>query len=154
MQMTPIDIRNKEFSKGLRGYQCTEVEKYLESISKEFENYYKENFELKEKTEKMEAELAQYHKLESTLHQTMIIAQQTAEEVKLAAQREADLILREAEQEKIQKLTDAQNMVAEIQTEINNLIKKRELIKTQLKSFLTAQLDLADSPDVFNNLSS
>ncbi len=67
MQMTPIDIRNKEFSKGLRGYQCTEVEKYLESISKEFENYYKENFELKEKTEKMEAELAQYHKLESTL---------------------------------------------------------------------------------------
>ncbi len=83
----------------------------------------------------------------------MIIDQQTAEEVKLAAQREADLILREAEQEKIQKLTDAQNMVAEIQTEINNLIKKRELIKTQLKSFLTAQLDLADSPDVFNNLS-
>jgi cell division initiation protein len=153
MQMTPIDIRNKEFPKGLRGYQCIEVEKYLESVSKEFENFYKENLELKEKIKKIEAELAHYHKLESTLHQTMVVAQQTAEEVKLSAQREAELILREAEQEKIQKLTEAQLKVDEIQGEINNLTQKRGLIRTQLKSFLTAQLNLAGSMDAFDNIS-
>jgi DivIVA domain len=153
MQMTPIDIRTKEFTKGLRGYQCAEVEKFLENVSKEFEIYYKENYELREKIEKMKAELAHYHKLESTLHQTMIIAQQTAEEVKLAAHHEASLVLREAEQEKIQKLTEAQLKVDEIQGEINNLAQKRELIRIQLKSFLTAQLDLAGSMDDFDNIS-
>jgi cell division initiation protein len=83
----------------------------------------------------------------------MIIAQQTAEEVKLSAQREAELILREAEQEKIQKLTEAQLKVDEIQGEINNLTQKRGLIRTQLKSFLTAQLNLAGSMDAFDNIS-
>ncbi|HWQ89761.1 MAG TPA: DivIVA domain-containing protein [Desulfitobacteriaceae bacterium] len=153
MQMTPIDIRNKEFLKGLRGYQCAEVDKFLETVSKEFEIYYKENIEQKEKIEKLEAELAHYHKLESTLHQTMVLAQQTAEEVKLAAHHEAGLVLREAEQEKNLKLSDAQLKYEEIQNEIQNLNQKRELIKTQLKSFLTAQLDLAGAVDTFGNIS-
>jgi cell division initiation protein len=153
MQMTPIDIRNKEFSKGLRGYQCAEVEKYLEIVSKEFENYYKENLELVEKIQKMEAELVRYHNIESTLHKTMVIAQQTAEEVKLAAHHEASLVLREAEQEKNKKLTELQHELDEIKGEIINLSQKRELIRTQLKSFLTAQLDLAGSMDVFDEIS-
>ncbi|MHB8124295.1 MAG: DivIVA domain-containing protein [Desulfitobacteriaceae bacterium] len=153
MQMTPIDIRNKEFRKGIRGYQCAEVEKFLESVSKEFEIFYKENFELREKVEKMDIELAHYHKLESTLHQTMVLAQQTAEEVKQAAHHEAGLVLREAEQEKIQKLSEAQLKWEEIQREIQDLSHKREMIRTQLKSFLTAQLDLAGSIDDFNKMS-
>lgn len=153
MLMTPIDIRNKEFQKALRGYQCADVEKFLESVSKEFENLYKENLDLKERIGKIEAELAHYHKLESTLHQTMVIAQQTAEEVKQAAHHEASLVLREAEQEKIQKLTEAQLKVDEIQGEIYNLARKRELVRTQLKSFLTAQLDLAGSIDAIDGIS-
>jgi cell division initiation protein len=153
MQMTPIEIRNKDFLKALRGYQCAEVDKFLETISKEFEICYKENIEQKEKIEKLEAELAHYHKLESTLHQTMVLAQQTAEEVKLAAHHEAGLVLREAEQEKILKLSEAQLKFEEIQTEIQNLNQKRELIKTQLKSFLTAQLDLAGAVDTFGDIS-
>ena len=153
MQMTPIDIRNKEFRKGIRGYQCEEVEKFLENVSKEFEVFYKENFELKEKVEKTAAELSSYRQLESTLQQTMVLAQHTAEEVKLAAHHEAELLLREAEQEKIQKLSEAQQKWEEIQREIQDLTRKRELIRTQLKSFLSAQLDLADSLDAFSNIS-
>lgn len=152
MQMTPIDIRNKEFRKGIRGYQCAEVEKFLETVSKEFEVFYRENFELREKVGLMEVELVHYRKLESTLHQTMVLAQQTAEEVKLAAHHEAGLLLREAEQEKIQKLSQAQLKWEEIQGEIQDLTRKRELIRTQLKSFLTAQLDLAGSLDAFSNM--
>ncbi len=151
MQMTPIDIRNKEFRKGIRGYRCAEVEKFLESVSKEFEIFYKENFELREKVGKLDIELSQYHKLESTLNQTMVLAQQTAEEVKLAAHHEAGLVLREAEQEKIQKLSEAQLKWEELQGEIQDLTRKRELIRTQLKSFLTAQLDLTGSMDAFSS---
>lgn len=145
MQLTPIDIRNKEFRKGMRGYQCEEVEKFLEAVSKEFETVYAENFELREKIQRVESELGHYRKIESTLQQTMLLAQQTAEEARQAARREAELLLREAEQEKEQRLSEAKSKWEEIQEEIQELIRKRELIRAQLKSFLNAHLDLADS---------
>lgn len=145
MQLTPIDIRNKEFRKGMRGYQCEEVEKFLEAVSNEFETVYAENFELREKIQRVEAELAHYRQLEGTLQQTMLLAQQTAEEARQAARREAEVMLKEAEQEKEKRLSEAKAKWEEIQEEIEGLMRKRELIRTQLKSFLSAHLDLADS---------
>lgn len=145
MPMTPNDIRNKEFRKGVRGYQTEEVEKFLDSVSKEFEVLYTENFELREKVKHFEQELNQYKQLEGTLQQTMVLAQQTAEEVKQSARHEAELMLKTTEQEKSQRLFEAQKKVDEVNEEIEELLKRRELIRTQLKSFLRAQLDLADA---------
>lgn len=153
MPITPIDIRNKEFRKGVRGYQTEEVEKFLDTVSKEFEILYTENFELREKVQRFEQELKQYKQLEGTLQQTMVLAQQTAEEVKQSARHEAELMLKAAEQEKAQQLLAAQNKINEINEEIEDLLKRRDLIRTQLKSFLNAQLDLAESFNKGSDLS-
>jgi cell division initiation protein len=142
MQMTPLDIRNKQFGKGLRGYQCGEVEKFLETVSQEFESAYTENFELREKTKSLEAEISHFRQIETTLQQTLILAQQTAEEVKQAARHEAELILKDAEQKKLARVSEAQQKWEEIQREIEDLAKKRDLLRTQLKSFLLSHLDL------------
>ena len=144
MQMTPLDIRNKTFHKGLRGYQCVEVEKFLENLSQEFESTYAENFELREKTKGLETEISHYRQIENTLQQTLVLAQQTAEEVTKAAQHEAELILKEAEQKKLSKVSEAQKKWEEIQEEILELSRNRDLLRTQLKSFLLAHLDLAN----------
>lgn len=142
MEMTPLDIRNRTFRKGMRGYQCEEVEKFLEEVSQEFELAYTENFELREKTKELETEIGHYRQLENTLQQTMILAQQTAEDVKEAARQEAALILREAEHEKTKIVSEAQKKWEEIEEEIQALARKRDLLRTQLKSFLLAHLDL------------
>ncbi len=142
MQMTPLDIRNKMFGKGIRGYQCGEVEKFLEIVSQEFEAAYTENFELREKNKGLESEITHYRQLENTLQQTLVLAQQTAEEVKKAAQHEAALLLREAENDKLSKVSETQVILANIQEEIQGLSRRRDLLRTQLKSFLLAHLDL------------
>lgn len=142
MQMTPLDIRNKTFPKGIRGYQSDEVEKYLENVSAEFESAYTENFELKEKVKGLETEISHYRQIENTLQQTLILAQQTAEEVKEVARHEAALLIREAEQQKLSKVSEAQEKWEAIQEEIQGLSRKRDLLRTQLKSFLLAHLDL------------
>lgn len=144
MQMTPLDIRNKTFHKGLRGYQCVEVEKFLENLSQEFESAYTENFELREKNKGLETEISHYRQIENTLQQTLVLAQQTAEEVTKAAQHEAELILKEAEQKKLSQVSEAQKKWEEIQEEILELSRNRDLLRTQLKSFLLAHLDLAN----------
>jgi len=145
LSLTPIDIGNKEFRQGLRGYRCEEVDRFLADVSKEFELIYAENFDLREKAERLESQLAHYQQLENTLHQTMILAQQTADAVKDNARREAELILREAEQEKARQLSEARAKWEEIQEEIEELRRRRELIRTQLKSFLMAQLELTET---------
>lgn len=145
MPLTPIDIENKEFRKIVRGYSTDEVDKFLQNVSKEFEVVFSENFELREKLQRAEAELKQYRQIESTLQQTMVLAQQTGEEVKHAARHEAELLLKEAEQEKVKRMGEAQRKLEHINEEIEELQKRREMIRTQLKSFLRAQLDLADA---------
>ncbi|KGP75700.1 septum formation initiator [Desulfosporosinus sp. Tol-M] len=142
MQMTPLDIRNKTFRKGFRGYQCGEVEKFLETVYQEFESAYTENFELLEKTKGLEAEISHYRQLENTLQQTLVLAQQTAEEVKKTARHEAALMLREAEQDKLSKVSETQVILDDIKEEIQGLSRRRDLLRTQLKSFLLAHLDL------------
>lgn len=142
MQMTPLDIRNKQFSKGIRGYQCGEVEKFLDAVSQEFESAYTENFELREKVKALESEISHFRQIENTLQQTLVLAQQTAEEVKQAARHEAELLLKEAEQNKLAKVSEAQEKWEEIQGDIQELSRKRDLIRSQLKSFLLSHLDL------------
>lgn len=142
MQMTPLDIRNKTFRKAVRGYQCEEVEKFIENVSQEFESVYTENFDLRERIEGLQAELGRYQQIENTLQQTLVLAQQTAEEVIKNARREAELILKEAEHEKQAKVSEAQKKWEEIQEEIQEISRKRDLLRTQLKSFLLAHLDL------------
>jgi len=142
MQMTPLDIRNKTFSKGIRGYQCGEVEKFLETVGQEFESAYTENFELREKTKGLESEISHYRQIENTLQQTLVLAQQTAEEVKKTAHHEAALMLREAEQDKLSKVSETQVILEDIKEEIQGLSRRRDLLRTQLRSFLLAHLDL------------
>ena len=46
MPLSPLDIHNKEFSKGFRGYNEDEVNEFLDQIMKDLEILIKEKKEL------------------------------------------------------------------------------------------------------------
>ena len=137
-----MDIKGTTFRKGLFGFNADDVNQFLETASQEFEAVYTENYELREKIKGLEADINRYHQLENTLQQTLVLAQQTAEEVKTAAWREADLILKEAEIDRTSKVAETQAIIEGIHEEIRRLTQRKDLLRTQLRSFLTAHLDL------------
>lgn len=47
MPLTPLDIHNKEFSKGFRGYDEDEVNEFLDQIIKDYEILIREKKSLK-----------------------------------------------------------------------------------------------------------
>ena len=49
MPLSPLDIHNKEFTRGFRGYNEDEVNEFLEQIIKDYELILKEKKELEEK---------------------------------------------------------------------------------------------------------
>ncbi|HEX6988369.1 MAG TPA: DivIVA domain-containing protein, partial [Bacillota bacterium] len=93
MGLTPLDIQNKEFGRSFRGYNEAEVDEFLDRIVREFDALTKDNAALREQVESLSAKVEQFRRLEDTLHNTLVVAQQAADEVKASARKEADVIL-------------------------------------------------------------
>ena len=85
MKLTPLDVRHKEFKRGMRGYADDEVDEFLDEVADEFERIFKENIDLGERVEGLEERLAHYRMIEETLQKTLVSAQQSAEELKAMA---------------------------------------------------------------------
>lgn len=142
MALTPLDIHNKEFRKGLRGYVEAEVDDFLDEIIKEFEALIRENARLKDEVDKYKGQLERYQQLEQTLHNTLIVAQETAEEVKSAARKEAELALREAEIKAGKIVDEGYVKVRKIVAENEEIRRQTQIMKTRMRTLLHAQLEL------------
>jgi cell division initiation protein len=97
MKLTPLDIHHKEFRLALRGYNQEEVDQFLDEVADEFERLFKENIDLSEKLDAANEKVRSYAEIEKTLHNTMLAAQQSSEEIKAKAEKQADVLLRDAE---------------------------------------------------------
>ncbi|MCL6588529.1 MAG: DivIVA domain-containing protein [Firmicutes bacterium] len=142
--LTPVDLETTVFRRSFRGYSAREVQDFMEQLTRDYEHLYRENIELKEKVEELTAKVNQYKNIEETLRNTMILAQETAEEVKSAAHVQAEMIIREA---KLQEEQVKVKIKEEIQGELRTLAllkNQTEYFKCQFKSFLTGLLELAD----------
>ena len=145
MVITSMDINNKEFKKSLRGYDCDEVDEFLDKISEDYEIIYKENSSLKEKIEILEERLKHYVQIEENIQKTLLLAQNAAEQAKTAAQSESELIIRQAN-ETAQKIIDkAHNDVIKIHDNYETLKQEFLKFRAQFKGFMKAQLDTFNS---------
>lgn len=142
--LTPMDIHNKEFKRGFRGYSEEDVDAFMESIAADYEKVYREYCELKEKCDKLQDKLAQYEKMESTMNSTLMLAQQTAENVKVTARKEAELILQEASNKKKQMLTETTMNLQTSQQELDKVVAQTRAFREKCRAILTSQLRLLD----------
>ena len=147
MTITPMDIQNKEFERAFRGYDIEDVDDFLDQVAKDLEILIRENTELKDQVGQLQDKNKNYQKLEETMHNAIVVAQETAEEVKLNAKREADLIRREAERESNQIVEDARYRSTKIMGEQEELFKQAQLFKMRFRSFIEAQLANLESED-------
>ncbi len=150
MGLSPIDIQNKEFSRGIRGYRVDEVDEFMEQLAKDFETVLKEKIALEAEKKQLEDKLAQYRKLEDTLHNAIIVAQETAEDVKRNANREAELIRREAEKEGQRIVEEARYKASRIMAEHEEVMKQAQIFKLRFRSFVEAQLACLELEDWLN----
>jgi|SRR5690554_2893088 len=147
MPLTPLDIHNKEFTKGFRGYDEDEVNEFLDRIVKDYEELIKENMNMKQKVQDLEDKLEHYTKIEETLHNAIIVAQETAQEVKETAQGEADLIRKEAKREAQRSVDEGTVRARKVQRDVEELVKQAHVFRSRFRSLLEAQLEIVNSDD-------
>ncbi|HEY4552577.1 MAG TPA: DivIVA domain-containing protein [Bacillaceae bacterium] len=147
MPLTPVDIHNKEFSRGFRGYDEDEVNEFLDQVIKDYELIIREKKELEEKLSGLNERLGHFSNIEETLHKSIVVAQEAAEEVRGNAQKEAKLIIREAEKNADRIVNEALSKARKIALEIEELKKQSKVFRTRFKMLIEAQLDLLRNDD-------
>lgn len=141
--ITPLDIENKKFSKrALNGYSTEEVDDFLDELTIEYEKIYKEATDARKTIEELNSELNKYKQMESTLQNTLLMAQTTAEEVKNAAEKQANMILNEAQTAALDKSQALDSEIENKKKEYEMLQKQLEDYKSKMESLLVAQLNL------------
>jgi cell division initiation protein len=147
MPLTPQDINKKEFKRIMRGYSPEEVDDFLDHITKDYEMALREAAALREQTAKLEDKLSHYYKLEQTLHGALVVAQETAEEVKNTARKEAQLLVKEAEARAERIVEDAIAKARKMASEYQEVQKQAEIFRGRLRALLQAQLEMINSED-------
>ncbi|NFO97416.1 DivIVA domain-containing protein [Clostridium botulinum] len=141
MVITSMDINNKEFKKNFRGYDCDEVDEFLDKIAEDYEALYKENSFAKERLEVAEEKLKHYSKIEENIQKTLVLAQSAAEQAKTSAQNEAELIIRQASESAQRIINKAHNDVIRINDDYEAVKQEFLKFRAKFKHFMSAQLD-------------
>lgn len=142
MPLTPLDIHNKQFTRGFRGYDEDEVNDFLDQIIKDYEAVLREKKELDKRASSLEEKLGHFSNIETTLNKSILIAQETAEEVRNSASKEAKLIVKEAEKNADRIINEALAKSRKITLEIGELKKQSDVYRTRFKMLIEAQLEL------------
>ncbi|KGX93245.1 septum formation initiator [Pontibacillus halophilus JSM 076056 = DSM 19796] len=147
MALTPLDIHNKEFTRGFRGYDEDEVNEFLDQVIKDYESIIRDKKNLEEKVQNLEERLGHFSNIEETLNKSILVAQETAEEVKSNATKESKLIVKEAEKNADRIINEALSRSRRISLEVEELKKQAKVFRTRLKMLVEAQLDMIENDD-------
>jgi|SRR5690625_1770371 len=142
MSLTPLDIHNKEFSRKIRGYDEDEVNEFLDQVIKDYEQLIRENKQYEEEIRQLNEKNSHFSNIEETLSKTIIVAQETADEVKHNSKKEAQLIIKEAEKNADRIINEALAKSRKVALEIEELKKQASIYRTRFVSLVEAQLEL------------
>lgn len=147
MPLTPLDIHNKEFSRGIRGYNQDEVNDFLDQIIKDYETIIREKKDLEQEVKSAKEKLSHFSNIETTLNKSILVAQETAEEVKNNAHKESKLIVMEAKKNADRIINEALEKSRKVTINIEELKKEANVYRTRFQMLIEAQLELLKSDE-------
>jgi cell division initiation protein len=145
LKITPLDIRKQTFKRSMRGFDISEVTAFLEAVAAEFEGLVRENTSFAERMRELDEKIDDYRRLESTLKETLVRAQQTSAEQVENARKEANLTLQEARVRAQEAVVQAETRAAELEAHATQLRRQLSGFIDRFRSIIDAQLQMLDA---------
>lgn len=150
--ITSLDIENKKFGKQMmNGYSVEEVDDFLDDLTVDYSKNYKEISELRSKVDELNASLTHYKTIETTLQNTLLMAQETAEEVKNVAKQKSEQIITDARAAAEKQVNELNNEILTKQKSLDDIKKQFDIYKAKMESLLISQLELLKEVNKDNN---
>ena len=147
----------EKFNRTLRGYDPEEVNAFLDKVINQVENMIKE---MKEKDQKivelqslqlendaLREKLSQYERMEDTLNKTIIMAQKTSDQVKMAAHRESETLLEDAKNNANRIVNEALLRAEKTEEEAALLKRNIKIFKKRIRDIIESQLEVVGEMD-------
>ena len=144
MRLTPLDIREQQFRRVMRGMDPEEVTAFLASVASEFEVLLTENKELKQRLGDLDEKIDEYRNMEKALRDTLLTAERVMTESKESAQREARLILREAELAAQRATARIAQDVARVRRELVEMRRMKDGYMSRLRWLMRSHLEMLE----------
>lgn len=144
MRLTPLDIREQQFRRVMRGMDPEEVTAFLASVASEFEVLLTENKEVKQRLGDLEEKIDEYRNMEKALRDTLLTAERVMTESKESAQREARLILREAELAAQRATARIAQDVARVRRELVEMRRMKDGYMSRLRWLMRSHLEMLE----------
>lgn len=145
MNITPLDITQKQFRKSFRGYDREEVEAFLSLVAVEFEALVKEVNALREASQRKDDEIAEHRGRERALQETLVTAQKASEDIRESARKEAQITLSDAELQAEKIVQGAHGRFLRIVDDINELRRQRVQIESNIRMIVESHLKLLEA---------
>ena len=143
--ITPIDIQNKEFTRGVRGYKEEEVDSFLDVITLDLEMLTQENRNLKGSLTLLTQEVEKYRDSEKTVLETLEAAKALMADISASSEKKAEILLKNAELDAERIVREAKESVERLTDEAAVLRNRISMLKVKYKTLLETELDRFDS---------
>ena len=148
MNITPNEISNKDFKKVFRGYDMDEVDEFLDQVVEDYEKLYKDNINTKDKISTLEGKIEHYSNIETTLQNTLLLAQTTADQVKQNTKKEIEMLLKDANDSAVNVIKSAEDKATDMCKDYEKIKQEYKMFKTRFKALLEAQIESMDKTDI------
>ncbi len=145
--ITPLDIQNKEFSKGVRGYKEEDVDGFLDLLTLDLEKLITENAKMKAEIGRLNLELDKYRNSEDAVLETLEAAKALMGDISASAEKRAEILLKNAE-------LDAELIQREARESVERLNEESVLLRNRFTAFQSKFRTLLESElEKFDTLS-
>jgi cell division initiation protein len=145
MNITPLDITQKQFRKVFRGLDPEEVEAFLGLVAVEFEALVNNVMALREDNHRKTEDIAEYRSRERALQETLVAAQKASEEIRESARKEAEITISDAELQAEKIVQAAHARFLRIVDDINELKRQRLQFETNVRTLAESHLKLVEA---------
>ena len=129
--MTPQEVANCTFAKAVMGgYNMAAVDDFLDKLTEDYTNLYKENAALKAKIKVLVDKMEEYRQIEDAMRSTLLAAQKTASGIVAEAEAKRDAIIADAAGGAKERLAEIKN---ELEQEEQRLITAHETVNARIE---------------------
>lgn len=144
MGVTPIVVKQKEFSTRFRGFDVQEVDNFLEEVARELEAQDRAIEALKQEKHRLALENQGYRKREDSMKSAMIQSQEVLNQMKDNARKSAQVMIANAEVEAEKILNRAHKRLAQLHSDITELKRQRIQLEMQIGAVLESHSKLLE----------
>ena len=138
----------KKFSTSLGGYDKNEVNRFVSEVTKNYEDILNKLKAADEQVQRLQEDLVKYKNIESTLNKAIIIANDTAHQIRKTTNEEAQTIINDARKSASRIINDALIKAEKAESDAQTLKRRVEIYKRRITQAIDEQKELIDSMDI------